>query len=221
MINKNEHNTVVRKAVPCDLKAEIFKLRDKILENKETHKNYEYYREYFENYNKTEYSIGACIEFIFWHSDLLEFDIYIRGCERALSYAGRKLQGITKLPNGADIIIFQVYSEEHWIGMCQVLYYDGTQLRLFTPYEGNAVNIITTTCIGDEWHACDSTINKTHPLAAKIYPRGISAEIVEEDIDAAKNQYLRYYGISKEDAEDDCVDLDWDAIEKEIISTLS
>ena len=218
MINIGEHNTVAKKAVSCNIKAEIFKLRDKALTEKYASDSYEYYKKYFDNYNDED--IGKCVNFLCDCYSKFTPDIYIYTDERYLCEEGT-LQGITKLPNGANIVVFKVYNEEHDFTMCQVLYYDGEELKLFTPYEGNAVNIITSTCIGDEHCALDTEIDKAHPLANLIYPDGINEDIITDDEEAAKNKYMMYFGISEEDADDDNLELDWDAIDKEIISALS
>lgn len=221
LINKGEHNTVIRKAVPCDLKAEIFKARDETLKDEYAKKLYDMYQRYFDEYNKETYSIGGCINFICDCNDNFKPDVYIYTGERYLCNKGT-LQGITKLPNGADIIVFQVCAEESGISICQVLYYDGEKLRLFTPYEGNAVNVITKTCLGDEEYAKEEDFDYSHPLVSIVYPDGLSEDLIAEDYDEeAKCRYMMHYGISKEDAERDNIALDWEAINKEILDVLN
>lgn len=223
MLNKGFTNTNTKKAVPCDLISEIFKLRDVVLEKDEYNaKLYsEYYEEYFQNYKDDDYSLGSCIGFLEESEFGIERDINIYSTEYYLSSNG-KYQGICKLPNGADIIVFHAYCEEQPSNMCKVLYFDGEKLRIFTPYEGNAVNVVFKTCLLDEGNGNKYNINKEY--LNQIYPNGLNLDYEIEDYDdyleAVWEGYAKFLGMDIDDFVNGSFTLDWDAICNEIEKVL-
>jgi hypothetical protein len=54
------------------------------------------------------------------------------------------------LQNGANVILFYYEGEESPSNMVSALYFDGSELKFFTPYEGNGVNVDYQSAIGDE-----------------------------------------------------------------------
>lgn len=223
MLNKGFTNTNGKKAVPCNLISEIFKLRDIILEKDEYNANlyYEYYENYFLNYKDDDYSLGSCICFLEESEFGIKKDIAIYSGEYYLSSKG-KYQGICKLPNGADIIVFHAYCEEQPSNMCKVLYFDGEKLRIFTPYEGNAVNVALGTCLLDEGIGNKDNINEEY--FNQIYPNGLNMNYDIEDyddyLDAAWEGYAKFLGMDIDDFTNGSFTLDWDAICNEIEKVL-
>lgn len=222
MLNKGLTNTRGNKAVPCDLISEIFKLRDIVLKKDEYQaKSYpEYYEEYFQNYKDDDYSLGSCIRFLEESEFGIKEDIAIYSSEYYFSSNG-KYQGICKLPNGADIIVFHAYCEEQPSNMCKVLYFDGEKLRIFTPYEGNAVNVALGTCLLDEGIGNKNNINEEY--FNQIYPNGLNnydIEDYDDYLDAAWEGYAKFLGMDIDDFTDGSFTLDWDAICNEIEKVL-
>ena len=109
--------------------------------------------------------------------------------------------------------------------MCQVVYYDGTMLRTFTPYKGNAVNIATKTCLGDETYTSKNIVNDD--FFKKVYPSGV--DFNEYDFsDELFEKYCVFTGLveSEDDADGfkdrriERIELDWDAMSLEIEKAL-
>lgn len=228
LLNKGYTNTTEFKAVPCNIVEKIFEARDKILFNCEDYVKEDYeelYKECFEEWSSEDYALGECVSFLKEFSNenckVIDVDIYIYTSEHYLATKG-KYRGLCKLPNGADILVLDVYGEETGINMCQVVYYDGTMLRTFTPYQGNAVNIATKTCLGDEAYTTKDAIDSE--LFKKIYP----SEVDFSDYDNWNEMLARYYVftglVESEDEAENLrgrrIHLDWDSIENEIEKAL-
>ena len=236
VLNKGFTNTVAKKAVPCDLVAELFKLRDYLLEHDEDYADmYDIYEDDFENWNQDDYQLGNCVISMIQDNGIVA-DTSIYSSEYYLNTNG-KYQGICKLPNGADIIVFDCCCEEQPSGMYTVLYFDGEKLRLFTPYEGNAVNIALNTCLLDEEYVVKPKINNEY--VSQIYPNGLNLDWVnvkwsnlkDEEFDAyydmceqakedARKGYAEFLGMKFSDFKDGNFDLDVDAICNEIENVL-
>lgn len=156
MINKGFHNKTKLKAVPCDLVAKIIETKDnvlKILTEVEMQEYNNCYAEHFKNPLGSSDSLSECIEFLEYYDEGTENfmvnDVLMQFAKYELTKSG-KYSGLCKLPSGADILVIEAISQEHGLGMCKVLYFDGKTLRFFTPYEGNTVDIINNSCLGDE-----------------------------------------------------------------------
>lgn len=223
MLNKGLTNINGKKAVPCDLIFEIFKLRDIILEKDEyTAKLYpKYYEKYFLNYENDNYSLGSCVRFLEDSEFGIKKDISIYSEEYYFNSNG-KYQGICKLPNGADIIVFYASCEEQPSGMCKVLYFDGEKLRIFTPFEGNAVNVALGTCLLDEGIGNKKKVNEKY--LNHIYPNGLNLDYeidnYDDFLEDAWNGYAKFLGMDYDNFLDGKFILDWDAICNEIEKVL-
>jgi len=145
-------------------------------------------------------------------------DVRVYSAGYYLAEKGR-YQGICKLPNGADIVVFDVPCEENSNSICQVLYFDGTDLRIFTPFAGNAVNVAFMTALGDEYY---SWIEKFEgKLFDKVYPNGLPASDDENFHEKATEGYGHFLGMSEEGKDSWYVTLDWNAMDDEIERVLS
>lgn len=228
MFNKGYVNSIEFKAVPCNIVEKIFEARDKILScaDEDTKEDYEdMFEESFNDWKSESYALGECFAFLVDYQTegckVVDVDINIYSTEYYLSTQGKYI-GLCKLPNGADIIVFHVYGEESGFTMCQVVYYDGTMLRTFTPYQGNAVNIATKTCLGDETYTSKNIVNddffkKVYPSGVDFKEYGFSDELFEK--------YCVFTGLveSEDDADelkDGRIELDWDAMSLEIEKAL-
>lgn len=212
VMNKGYHNTVVKKAVSCNLIEKIIEAKNNLLSNLSTN-NEEYYNQYSKKYfdmleigNIEETTIGNCVLFLLSHDDdenYIERDINIYTSEMycdAACYDELKYVGITKLPNNVDIIGFTVFSEECSFHIFQILYFNGEKLQIFTPYEGNAVNIITKTALGNESYCYFDKINKESALYSIIFPNGIDDNgYFEEDFDFYDEDEEEEYCLEKQD----------------------
>ena len=229
IMNTGLTNVGVKKAVPCNLIEEILKFRDILVaKSKSNATDYEkWYEKHFCNfdYDDTYYEfdkecICQCIPYFLNCDDgSLKTDVQIYSCEKHINKEG-KYQGLCKLPNGAEILVFEALGEEEPTRMCMVLYFDGEQLRFFTPYEGNAVNVVTQTCLLDETF-CQVDFTQ-HPLYNSIYPKGLKRTFDDEKfVDNARKGYAKFLGIKYSDLCNGKFELDWDAICNEIETVLS
>lgn len=223
LINDGLHNSVLKKAISCDLKEKIYEAKDNAIKDPKVKMYYDsFYAEYFDEWNEEEYSIGKCIEFLanYNHNDFIQ-DVQVYSTERYLENPG-DYDGISNLQSGAEVIILHICAEEHAFEMIQVVYFDGEKLHTFTPFEGNAVNVIAKTCLGNEAYAIDTDVDYSHPLVSVVYPMGLTYKVLtdEEHIDEHFVNYLTHFGVSRKDAKDECVSLNEKAIYVEIESVL-
>ena len=221
MFNKGLHNKTEFKAVPCNLVKKIFKIRDEILSDCDDYTLEDYndmYKSYFESIDTNANSLGMCFSFILNYSyDLVKTDVQIYTCEYGLNNKG-KYQGVCKLHNGAEIIVFNVAGEESGYNMLQVVYFDGEFLRTFTPFEGNFVNVLTMTCLGDEVYC------KLDEFDNDLYKEVLGDKVVSIKDDDFEEQmyegYCRFQGFDCDYNSSLNIDFDYDAMCKEIESAL-
>lgn len=228
MYNKGYTNTTEFKAVPCNIVEEIFRARDTILAcDDDTKKDYEgMFKESFEDWKSDLRSLGDCFCFLTDYQSkkckVVDIDINIYSIDYYQSRKG-KYCGLCKLPNGADIIVFDVSGEESGFSMCQVVYFDGNMLRTFTPYQGNAVNMITKTCLGDEEYM-DKHIVVNDDLYKIVYPDGLDFNSYDY-ANKAFSKYCVFTGLVESENEadglrDGRIELDWDLMSSEIENAL-
>jgi len=205
IFNENLHNTAPCKAVPCDIVKEIFKARDALLHSSEdAADDYEFYKKSFDEYEEKgssapNYVLGGCYEFLKDYSELTEWiDVEVYSTGYYLADEG-KYQGICKLLNGADVVVFHVACEEQPSELYQVLYFDGSELRVFTPFSGNAVNVVTMTALGDEGYTKFDKL--AGDLYSKVYPDGLPDVNDYEFAEATKLGYLSFLGYTEDDFE--------------------
>ncbi len=225
-LNENLQNIVPRKAVPCDIVKELFKVRDTLLDSadRNTIKVYEVaYEKFFEEYEERGSAtandvLGSCYDFIKYYSKSEKgIDVVIDSSDYRLAEEG-KYQGICKLPNGAEVIVFQVVCDEQPSELYQVLYFDGTELRVFTPFSGNAVNAVTMTALGDE--DCTLLEKLEGDLYSKVYPNGLP-EVAESNFaEAARLGYLQFLGYTEKEFQTG-IRSDKKLVDKEIETVLS
>lgn len=245
IINKGFHNTTTKKAVPCDLIKALVDAKNEILKITST-RDYRYYKNnYVENFEKLEngdydkdYGIGSCVLCLLnmeGHEKYIDSDVIVYTDEMYTNNrCPSKYNGVTKLTNGADVIGFHVYCEEAESTLFQFLYYDGEKLRIFTPYEGNAVNIITRTALGDETCRDADDYDDTCTLCSVIFPNGTDVDLYEditltdangeeyelEQRDCIVYNYLNYFGADVKPNESYKADLNTDCIDAEVESVL-
>lgn len=226
LLNKGLTNSVEKKAVPCDLIAEILKLKDTLLQTDETFaEEYEqYYEDDFENCDQEDYILGDCIQALTYSDTGIKDNVAVYSGELYFNHKG-KYQGKCKLPNGADIIVLEICCEEEPTSMCKVLYFDGEKLKLFTPYEGNAVNVALRTCLLDEEYMHENNVDEKY--LKQIYPDGLDLDWKDKDFedyelfrDTARRGYAKFLGIDMDDFENGDFKLNWDAICNEIETVL-
>lgn len=246
ILNKGFHNTVTKKAVPCNLIQKLIDAKDELIQNLDAF-DYEYYEDdakedfdALESGNYESYTIGSCIIELLnmeGHEDYIERDVEVYTTEmysdkpQKDSMYDSKYIGIEKLPNGADIIGFQTCCEEKPTYLLQYLYYDGEKLRIFTPYEGNAVDIVTRTALQDEYYKQNADENS--PLCPILFPDGVDVDLYSKvtftengkEYELAQGDYIvynymKYFGANIQP--DDYFDPEVDAscIDAEIESVL-
>ncbi len=116
------------------------------------------------------------------------------------------------------MIVFQVVCDEQPSELYQVLYFDGTELRVFTPFSGNAVNAVTMTALGDE--DCTLLEKLEGDLYSKVYPNGLP-EVAESNFaEAARLGYLQFLGYTEKEFQTG-IRSDKKLVDKEIETVLS
>lgn len=93
--------------------------------------------------------------------------------------------------NGIEVIIFRALGAYSCIEVFKVLYFDGEELRIFTPFEGNAVNIITKTVLGYEYLHKNELNYKAKALMNKIYGENIKIDILNRS--EFIERYIKYF----------------------------
>lgn len=176
IINNGIHNSTPFKAVPCDLVAELRRQKDILVGSGVPE---EEFRDYFEDLDVCPYAIGSAISLLQSHDvDIDEGDILI-------NLDRRKECGKVEIAEGVTVILLQSYSDfyDSSYYMIQALYSDGKKLCLYTPFEGNWVNVVYQTCLGDE--------HQSGYIDQRYYDRfyGSDPENVYED-------YLKAFDIS-------------------------
>jgi hypothetical protein len=142
LLNEGKHHVIEGKAVKCDLKAELRKLYDKILDSDDG--------SYI-----SDYDIEEIVDFTNDNSALKGFigealDICLKqDIAQYIDTSTMDIEFLT-LGNGADVILYTVNGEESFSRMASVIYYNGEELAVYTPYEGNGVHIGLDTALGDE-----------------------------------------------------------------------
>lgn len=213
MLNKGKHNTVEKKAVVCNIIKELIKRVDELVANcdNDTLEEFEFVKDEYNNVKSGEYrdyEVGSLLNFLGNYEDKLSNDVYIYTCEYYKpDEEVSRYSGLVTLPNGAQVYVMSVYQEEHSGNMCKVLYFDGDQLRLFTPYEGNYVDIDWKVCLCDETWVID-----------RIMGREVDYDESEELIGEHVAEYVKQYGYECDPEEYDELDIElyWDAICDEI-----
>lgn len=208
ILNKDFKNVPIKKPVKCDLIKEIMNKRDELLVKSNDLQN-EYranYKKDFENVEKhgylfNSYSIGSCLSFLFNHEieSNCEMDVVIYTSEWYL-LENNKYRSIYTLPNGANILILNVFAEENPVNIYTAIYFDGIIIRSFTPYCGNSVNILFKTALGDEGYTKIDVADLDKELNAKMFPDGhklITDFEYESDYDEyVSEKVLAYYKIN-------------------------
>ena len=162
--------------------------------------------------------MGRCIYFL--EISELESDVKINSSVAEFSNYG-KYQGYCKLPNGADIIVLKDYNKVKTCCMIRVLYFDGKQLKIFTPYEGNTVNIALNTCFFNENILKKDNINQNY--LKQIYPNGLDLnQKLNLNFENEVNMgYAKFLGMDYDDYMSKKFHLNYDTICKEIEDVLS
>jgi hypothetical protein len=149
-INQGLHNTSDKLAVKCDLKQELRRLYDKAVSDEP------------DLYDEIDIDKALnCDTLVEDENEDLEsliqqlcFNEYIPS-DVEMEFVNTMLFSTKVLDNGAEIILFSMYGEmcENELSISQIasaIYFDGEQLRLFTPYEGNGVNTKYKVVLGGE-----------------------------------------------------------------------
>lgn len=196
-INRGIHNKSDFKAVPCDLRAKLRELRDALVRSGEVSKDD--FGDYFDTLDVCPMSIGSAIS-------LLEcYGADIDEGSTMIDLTVRKEHGVLVLPNGAEVIMVESYSDTSEHFMIQALYYDGNKLRLFTPYAGNWVNVAYGSFLGDESEALW--------IDTELYRRVYGVDYGTENV-ALYDRYLQVFDVKG-------FSLNYNLIEEEIKSVLS
>lgn len=121
---------------------------------------------------------------------------------------------------GLPSIGFEVRSDDTMVTVYKLCYFDGEKFKIFTPYEGNCVNIITHTAIGDELVLEDDELEDlcNTELSKQIFGANTDTESLLDE-EEYPIQYIKYF--NPEFEVDECfeytrVDPDLDTIEMEL-----
>lgn len=195
----------------CDFLAELTRIKDKLVETNE--EAAELWEECFEpEMEYTHESKDADIKRLFdlvYTMGGIEGEIQVDGCEFHFEDSAYRAVNPeeeikdTSLPlgycedtlgTGKPSIGFMLCSCESYVQTYHLCYFDGEKFRLFTPYLGNPVNVITKTALGDEHLVPD----KDRPAmiqseeARKIF-EGYDASTVLFNQDTCGVIYITYF----------------------------
>ena len=148
------------------------------------------------------YQVGAIKDDVYisyYNMEFLETDPDVSNFEQALK-AGEIPFGFSKYNkiSHTPLIGFTVTSNYSEVRLFKVMYYDGSSVRIFTPYSGNPVNVVTGTALGDEVSSGikESTAGKYIESEAckDIFGESFAAkDLVSQEI--CGNKYLEHFHI--------------------------
>ena len=136
--------------------------------------------------------------------------------EQPAEEVGSNLMGVHTLDNGLTFFGFAV-GGDCAAPMFMVVYYDGENLRLYTPSYGNQVNLDLKCPLGTEWVDEKNTAHRK--LFKKYQKLGVCDDEDEFWMEPAI-AYLAQYDISVDALYDGSIVYNWDAIRQDIETSI-
>lgn len=209
MINEGFKNDTQVTMMNCDFLAKFLELKNYALKNSEMARDFwdEGDREAYESIgDDTIKKIEKLFDFLYT-SCIIKDDVPVDAGRVNFGVADAEFFGLPMgfcndtLETGISSIGFVVESSETYVSVYKLCYFDGKKFKIFTPYLGNPVNVITCTALGDEL----LVRNKLKRLACSKTAKQIFGNVDNDtllgylrDQEECGTRYLRHFDADQE-----------------------